>query len=165
MSPSSTGVQGATAGLGVLSSLFSGLSQREAGIQQQRAYDYNANVDLIDTNERLVANEQQYSELVGRQATAYAAAGVDITRGSPLLMMAATAGRGGRQAEQISEAGNEQATLERYYGQLAAYRGTIGGIGTFLSGLGADTATFIKNTGIGQNVPTGTPLPQDFGGV
>jgi len=49
----------------------------------------------------LAPSEQWYSTLVEKQAAAYAAAGVDITSGSPLLMMAATAGRGGRQAEEI----------------------------------------------------------------
>jgi lambda repressor-like predicted transcriptional regulator len=48
-------------------------------------------------------NEAEYYSLVGKQAAAYAAAGVDITSGSPLLMMAATAGRGGRQAIQPSQ--------------------------------------------------------------
>jgi lambda repressor-like predicted transcriptional regulator len=46
------------------------------------------------------ASEEKYSSLVGKQAAAYAAAGVDITSGSPLLMMAVSAGRGGRQAIQ-----------------------------------------------------------------
>ena len=42
---------------------------------------------------RLIASEQRYSTLVGKQAAAYAAAGVDITSGSPLLMMAAEQAR------------------------------------------------------------------------
>ncbi len=40
----------------------------------------------------------KYSSLVAKQAASYEAAGIDITSGSPLLMMARTAGRGSKQA-------------------------------------------------------------------
>lgn len=129
------GQAGASFGIGAVGSLFAGLGERAAGQQKKPAYDYNANIDLQNMSENMIANEQRYSTLVGKQATAYAAAGVDITKGSPLLMMAATAGRGGRQAAEIYQAGTEKATLEQYYGRLAAWRGTFGGIQTFLGGL------------------------------
>src|SRR5271166_4713483 len=93
MSPQSAA--GASAGVGALSSLFSGIGQYDAGQEQKAAYDYNAQIDLENTSSAIIANEQRYSAIVGKQAAAYAAAGVDITSGSPLLMMAATAGRGG----------------------------------------------------------------------
>ena len=82
---------------------------------------------MQDTANAIVSNEQRYSSLVGKQASAYAASGVDITRGSPLLMMAATAGRGGQQAAEIYQSGSEKATLDRYYGKVAAFRGTMAG--------------------------------------
>src|ERR1017187_8514465 len=106
---------GANMGVGMVGSLLAGIGQSDSGKQEKAAFDYNADVDLQNTSNEMVANEQRYSQLVGKQATAYAASGVDITSGSPLLMMAATAGRGGKQAEQIYQKGTEAATLERYY--------------------------------------------------
>src|SRR5208283_3788725 len=138
---------GASAGIGALSSLFAGIGEYESGQQQQAAYNYNADITLLNTSNAIVSSEQRYSQLVGRQASAYAASGVDITRGSPLLMMAATAGRGGRQAGQIFQSGTEEATLDRYYGKVAAWRGTIGGIGTFLSGLSKSATGYLAATG------------------
>jgi hypothetical protein len=157
MSPET--MAGANAGVGVIGSLFGAVGQIQSGKQEQKAFDYNAQVDLLNTGNELVANEQRYSQLVGKQATAYAASGVDITSGSPLLMMAATAGRGGRQAEQIREAGNEAATLESYYGRLAAWRGKMAGIGTFLSGISKSAQGYLSATGYqpGDNTPTADP--------
>ena len=136
-----------SAGIGVVGSIMSGIALREQGIQEQRAYDYNADVALVDASNAIVSSEQRFSALVGKQATAYAAAGVDITRGSPLLMMAATAGRGGREAEQIYQAGSEKATLDRYYGKIAAWRGTMSGVGAFLKGLSTSATDYLKATG------------------
>jgi len=49
----------------------------------------------------MVSSEQKFSALVGKQASSYAAAGVDIASGSPLLIMAATAGRDGQDVRPI----------------------------------------------------------------
>jgi hypothetical protein len=138
---------GALSGLGIISSLVSGMGEADAGKQQQAGYDYNAQVDLNNMSNDMVANEQKYSALVGKQATAYAASGVDITRGSPLLMMAATAGRGGRQAEEIYQSGTEASTLEEYYGKVAAWKGQVAGIGTFLSGMSKSVQGYLSATG------------------
>ena len=133
-------------GIGVVSSVLSGLGAKQAGQQEQAAYNYNADVTMQDTANTIVSNEQRYSTLIGKQATAYAAAGVDITRGSPLLMMAATAGRGGRQSEEILQAGTEKATLDRYYGKVAAFKGTMTGIGDFLSGISTASQQYLMAT-------------------
>jgi hypothetical protein len=138
-------------GIGAVSSVLSGVGSFESGQEQKAAYDYNAQIDLDNTANALVTNEQRYSSLVGKQATAYAAAGVDITRGSPLLMMAATAGRGGRQAAEIYESGTEASTLEKYYGKLAAWRGTMAGISSFLSGISSSATNYLKATGYTPN--------------
>lgn len=126
---------GAFAGMGVLSSLFAGIGEYESGQAEKAAYNYNAEITLQNMRARMVASQQKYSELVGKQASAYARAGVDIASGSPLLVMTATAARGAQQGEQIEEAGTEEAALQRYYGRIAAWRGAVGGIGTFLSGM------------------------------
>ena len=145
MSPQT--MAGASMGVGMVGSLFAGLGQRAAGQQEQAGFDYNAQIDLLNMDNEMVANQQRYTQLVGKQATAYAASGVDITRGSPLLMMAATAGRGGRQAAEIYQAGTEQSTLDKYYGKVAAWKGTVGGIGTFLSGMSRSATGYLAATG------------------
>lgn len=138
---------GASAGIGMVGSLLSGIGQYESGKQEKVAFDYNAEIDLQNMSSEMIASQQRYSQLVGKQATAYAASGVDITSGSPLLMMAATAGRGGRQAEQIRQQGTEAATLESFYGKVAAWRGTMAGVGTFLSGLSKGAQGYLSATG------------------
>lgn len=160
MSPQT--MAGANMGIGMIGSLFGGLAQVQEGSQEQAAFDYNAQIDRLNMGNELIANEQRYAQLVGKQATAYAASGVDITSGSPLLMMAATAGRGGRQAAQIYQAGTEAATLESYYGRLAAWRGRMAGIGTFLSGISKSAQAYLQATGY---VPGGTDISGSVGDV
>lgn len=139
--------QATSFGVGIMSSVLSGIAIKDEGKQEQAGYDYNASIDLQNAGNEVVSTEQRYSQLVGKQAAAYSAAGVDITRGSPLLMMAATAGRGGRQAEQIMQSGTEAANLETYYGKIAAWRGTVGGLGAFLSGIGKSASVFAGSQG------------------
>lgn len=149
MSPQATqtpGFAGATFGLGVLSSAIAGFGKVEQGQEQKQAYDYNADVTTLNTANKVQANTQNFTQLVGKQAAGYAGAGVDITSGSPLLIMAATAARGGQQGEQIEEAGTEEAELQRYYGKIAAFGGTMSGIGAFLNGVSADASAYTKAT-------------------
>ena len=161
--PSSTGGSYATMGIGMAGALLSGLGVRAAGQQEQAAFNYNADTAMLNAGNEMLATEQRYSQLVGKQAAAYAASGVDITKGSPLLMMAATAGRGGRQQAEEYQTGSEEATLQRYYGRLAAFRGTIGGIGRFLSGISGAAGDFVKAR---PSIPTDySGLSQDMGGV
>jgi len=150
---------GASFGIASISAILAGLGEQKEGSEQSAAFNYNADITLQNMQSDEIANEQRYSQLVGKQAAAYAASGVDITRGSPLLMMAATAGRGGRQAEAIYEAGTEEATLQRYYGKLAAWRGTVGGVGTFLKGITDASQAYLDATGYsgGNNDPGSIP--------
>jgi hypothetical protein len=123
------------AGLGVANSAVAGLGQYESGQEQKGAYDYDAAVALEQSRQQQTTSETKYSTLIGKQATAYSAAGVDIASGSPLLVMAHTAAQGGVEQASEAEAGDQQAALQRYYGKVAAYSGTVGGISTFLGGL------------------------------
>jgi len=136
--------KGAFAGLGVASSLFAGIGQYQAGQAEKAAQDYNATITLQNMSAQMIASQQRYSELVGKQASAYARAGVDIASGSPLLVMAATAARGAQQGEQIEQAGTEEAALQRYYGKIAAWQGEMGGIGTFLKGMTQSIAPLLE---------------------
>ncbi len=142
MSPQT--ISATSMGIGMFGSLMGGIGQYEQGQEEKAAYDYNAAITLENMRSTLRASQQRYSELVGRQATAYARAGVDITSGSPLLVMTATAARGGAQAAEITTAGTEQAALQKYYGKLAAWKGTFAGIGTFLKGMSSSAMDYLK---------------------
>jgi hypothetical protein len=144
MTPQTTA--GATFGLGVLSSAIGGFGKYEQGQQEKSADDYNADITLLNTANKVQANQQQFTALIGKQATAYAGAGVDIASGSALLVMAATAARGAQQGEQIEEAGTEEAALQRYYGKIAAFGGTMAGIGSFLSGISTAASAYSRTT-------------------
>lgn len=137
---------GATFGLGVLSSAIAGFGKVEQGQQEQKAYDYDAAVTTLNTSNQVEANLQRFTERIGQQASAYAASGVDITSGSPLLIMAATAARGAVEGEQIEQSGTEEATLQRYYGKIAAFGGTMSGIGSFLNGVSSAATAYTKGT-------------------
>lgn len=155
MTPQS--MAGATFGLGALSSAISGFGKIEAGQQEKKAYDYNADITILNMKNQAEAEQQKFTELVGRQATAYAGAGVDIASGSPLLIMAATKARGAQEVEQIKEAGTEEAALQRYYGKIAAFGGTMSGIGSFLSGVSGAATQYAT--------ATARPTPHASGGI
>jgi hypothetical protein len=140
-------------GVGVLSSVIGGIGSYETGQDEKKAYDYNADITLENMRAQIQANQQRTTALVGRQATAYAGSGVDIASGSPLLIMAATAARGAQQGKQIEEAGTEESTLQRYYGKIAAFSGTMQGIGSFLKGVTQSAIGYRQATG---NIPSPT---------
>ncbi len=149
LTPQSTA--GAGLGIGVLSSVLSGFGSYESGQEQEKAYDYNADITLSNMRDQMEANTEATIARIGKQASAYAASGVDIASGSPLLIMAATAARGAVQGKQIEEAGTEEATLQRYYGKIAAFSGTMGGIGSFLSGVSKAATAY---SGAMGNIPS-----------
>lgn len=135
------------AGLGALSAAFSGFGQYQSGQEQRGAYDYNADMTLQATDQKMQTTEAQYAQLIGKQAAAYASSGVDIASGSPLLIMAHAAAQSGLQQESEFQSGTEEAALQRYYGKVAAFRGTVGGISSFISGLsgaGMQIASLLK---------------------
>jgi len=161
-------ISGASFGIGAISSVIAGFGQYQSGQATRSAYDYNADITLQNMRDQVEANTQQYAVLRGRQAATYAASGVDIASGSPLLIMAATAAQGAREAKRIEEAGTEEAALQRYYGKIAAFGGTMGGIGTFLQGITKSSLGYWQATsklpkptnqssGGGGNVPTFDP--------
>ena len=145
------------AGLGAVNSAVSGYGQYQAGQNQRAAYDYNADVTMQQTDQQMQTTEAKYSNLIGKQATSFANAGVDIASGSPLLVMLHTSAQKGKEEASEYDAGTEEAALQRYYGSVAAFNGTIGGISTFISGLtkaGMSVAGSLGPGGLGGTVPT-----------
>jgi hypothetical protein len=144
-----------------LSGLLSGFGQYEQGQEKEGAYDYNSQISLDQMQQKMQTSEAKYSNLIGKQATAYARAGVDIASGSPLLMMAHTAAQSGVEQESESQAGTEEAELQKYYGKVAAWSGTIGGISTAIAGLSQAgmMASMSMNSSSYGTVPT---VPQSM---
>lgn len=140
MTPANTA--GATFGLGILSSAVSGFGKIEQGQQEKAAAEYNANVAIEAAKSKSAAIADRGEVLRGRQATAYAGAGVDIASGSPLLIMAASAARTSREVTDAEIAGSEEAAIDRYYGKIAAFGGTLSGIGSFLSGVSSAASQY-----------------------
>lgn len=123
------------AGATAVGGIATGFGQYFQGQQEKAAYDYNAAVAIQKMQDQMQESEAKYSSLIGKQAASYARSGVDIASGSPLLVMAHTALMSGREQESEMQAGTEQANLDRYYGRVAAFQGTFGGITSFLTGL------------------------------
>ena len=125
----------AFAGMGALSALISGGAQFMGGQQQRGAYEYNAAITRQNAAEKAEVSSDKYTALIGKERSLYAKAGVDISSGSPLLVAMDTASKGAEEEGRITSAGKEEASLEEFYGRQAAFSGTMGGVGTFLSGL------------------------------
>jgi hypothetical protein len=123
-------------GMGMASSGVSAFAQYKQGQAQRSAYDYNANVILENMREQASSSELKFESLMGRQRSLYAKAGVDITSGSPLLILADTAMQASEETGRITESGESQAALQRFYGRMAETSSTTGAFSTFLTGLG-----------------------------
>jgi hypothetical protein len=148
-----------SAATGVASSAVSGLGQYESGQEQKAADDYNAAITLQQMNQQMQTSEAKYSSLIGKQAASYARAGVDIASGSPLLQMVHTAQQSATEQESEYQAGTEESALQKYYGKLAAFSGTVGGISTFVSGLSKGTMQAASILGPSSSVPQAMPYP------
>ena len=144
------------AGQSAFSGLATGFGQYEQGQEQKGAYDYNSQVTLDQMQGKMQTSEAKYSNLIGKQATAYARAGVDIASGSPLLMMAHTAAQSGKEQMSEAQAGDQEAALQKYYGKVAAWSGTISSISTAISGLsraGMMASLSMNSSSSSGNVP------------
>ena len=106
------------------------IAERDSLAAQQKA-EYDAE-----------SSTEKFKSLLGRQRALYAKAGVDITEGSPLLMMSFQAEQAEKDRQAILYAGKTQsqsdidkANLFRFTGGRAETAGYISGGSTFLSGL------------------------------
>jgi hypothetical protein len=129
-------IQGIYSGISAVSGAASAFSQYQKGVAERDAYNYNANATIMKMNQEIAASSSNFSRLMGRQRSLYAKAGVDISSGSPLLVLADTAMQGAEEAERIKLSGESGAAIQRWSGETAAYAGKIGGISTFLTSLG-----------------------------
>jgi hypothetical protein len=122
-------------GVSALSSGVSAIGQYQQGQAQRAAYEQNAEIIKQNTEEKQMESEAKYANLLGKQRSLYAKAGVDISSGSPLLVMAATAMQEGEESASIKEAGEMAAAQQQFAGDVAAFQGDTGAMSTFVTGL------------------------------
>lgn len=134
-------------GAGAITSAYGSYRQGQAAEEAGR---FNAEVSEANAQaarDKAAYEEQLYDrkarQLMGRQRVLYAKAGVDITEGSPLLVMATQAADVERDKWAIRYGGDVSATQElnkariyRYQGKQGSMAGKIGAIGNIFSGVG-----------------------------
>lgn len=120
-----------------IGSLISAKGSRDEGISKSTAYKYNAAINeqnAVAARTKADWEETQSREksrkLLGTQRALYAKAGVDLSSGSPLLVLAETAGEAEGEAQAIRWGGDvavgeqkNMATLNRFYGKAAKKAG------------------------------------------
>ncbi len=148
-------------GFTALGTVTSAMGQIQQGKAQQEAYDTNAeiarqnaiNVEKSATYEESIQREKA-DALKSRQRALYAKAGVDITSGSPLLVMAEDMERAEADAQAIRYAGNvkktsylNQANMNEFYGEQAYSAGKTGAFSTILGGIGSMGMNYLQLKG------------------
>ena len=134
-----------------IGSLISAKGSRDQGIAQSTAYKYNAAINeqnaiaartKADYEEK--ETRQKAQKLMSTQRALYAKAGVDLSSGSPLLVLADTAAEAEEDALAVRWGGDvavaeqkNQATLNRFYAKTAKKAGNTamwGGIAQVAGG-------------------------------
>jgi len=129
---------------------LSAFGKYQQGQAEDVAYKYNARLlesDAITTREKAEYEAEkskvETKRLIGEQTIRYAKAGVDISSGSPLMVLAATAAEGKEEEQMIRYTGDVEATklrnqarMQRYYGSQAKKVGTLGALSTVLGSAG-----------------------------
>lgn len=147
---------------------LSAYGQYRQGEAQQEAY--NANAKVAEENAKAAKESSAWEEqqsrlrltrLMGTQRTLYAKAGVDLSSGSPLMVLADTAAKGAEEVQAIRYGGDvaatqqlNQARLDRMYGKNAYNAGMIGAGSTFLTGLGQAGTQYAMMKSGAKTTPT-----------
>lgn len=138
----------------IISAIGVGVSyegQRKAGSQAEDARRMQAEAlgEQASQIERQGEREEDIArgrlrQLLAKQRTAYAKAGVDLSTGSPLTILAATAAEGEKElglirqeTKETAAATRKGAQLQTLYGRSERAAGRTGATGTLLAGLGS----------------------------
>jgi hypothetical protein len=133
----------------VASAVATGYSAYSSGQAQKEQADYNAEVAKAEGEAAKQKAEydaeqsrRKFKAILGEQILNYSKAGVDITSGSPLLLLSAQAKEGERERQQIRYEGRlginrarNQASLYGLTGRNAYRAGVIGAGTSFLTGV------------------------------
>jgi len=139
----------AAAAAAIIGAGISAYGMYQTGQNQKREAEYNED---IAENEALASkqkaefdmetSQKRFKALMGQQVANYSKAGVDITSGSPLLLLATQAEEAERERQAIKYTGDvgasrmfNQGNLYGMQGRNASRAGTIGAGGTLLSGI------------------------------
>jgi hypothetical protein len=141
--------------LGVVGGGISAYGQMQSAKVEAAAYKYNASI-----NERNAVQERQkadYDEkqsrkklatLMSSQRALYAKAGVDLSSGSPLFVLAETASEGEEEAQNIRWFGDvavaeqkNQATLNRFYAKQTVKAGKRAAWSTMLNSVSGSASS------------------------
>lgn len=122
-------------GISAIGSAVSGFAQISQGRRQQEIYEENAEIARQKATYEEDKSRAKFKKLRGIQRSLYGKAGVDLTSGSPLLIMSESAAEGELEAEMIRWGGETEAQQLKRYGKEARRAGMIAGTSTFLTGL------------------------------
>jgi len=115
----------------------SAMQQRQAGEAEAAAAEYNARLaERKGIQEEEIARKK-LKQLLGTQRALYAKAGVDLSSGSPLTVLADTAAEGEKEALNIRTGAQETADLYRFQGRQAKKTAKYQSRSTLLTGLGS----------------------------
>lgn len=117
------------AGVGLYSNYKAGKDAKSAG-------KANANLANAKASRESEVTQKQVDKLLSRQKALYAKANVDMSSGSPLLVMLESAREGKEEVDYISQTGEATASLMKKEGQSAQYQAWAGGASKAISFLG-----------------------------
>lgn len=118
-----------------ISNSFSGsMNSYVEGKAQESVLKRNAYMAIEESQMAQTASRKRTAQLTSQQRALYAKAGVDISSGSPLLIMSDTAAQGKLEEERIKWSGMEQYKMGRYYARLAKTAGNASSTTQALAG-------------------------------
>ena len=144
--------------LGAVGGGISAYGQIQSAKVESAAYKYNASINEADAvaARRKADYEEKESRkrlqaLMGTQRTLYAKAGVDLSSGSPLLVLAETAAEGEEEAMNIRWGGDvavaeekNKATLNRFYARQTVKAGKRAAWSTALSSFSGSAGSAVS---------------------
>jgi len=107
----------------IVGNFSSGVTARRQGQAEKDVRERNAILAVAEGLMAAEASKKQTKHISGEQKALYGKAGVDISEGSPLLMISETAAEGQLEIERIRWATLNQVAMESYYGRIAEQSG------------------------------------------
>lgn len=139
----------ASAAYGAYSSYQMGKAQERIANFNAKVKERNAALEREQSGARQAAEARERERILSRQRSAYAAAGLDVSQGTPLMMEAAqdvelklSSAENRWRSEVASRNLETGAEIDRLEGRMARYGAKQKAVGTLLSGV-ADTSNSI----------------------
>ncbi len=126
----------------VAGTTLSAVSAYRSGQAQKEAYKYSSEIARRKGQQEEQIHRDKLRKLMSSQRALYAKAGVDLSSGSPLLLLTETAEEGERDAIRIRHGAKEESNLGKYYGRQARRAGATTSGSTLLTGLGSTAMNY-----------------------